>query len=96
MRAGGALLCAVLLGVLPAAAGDDGPHPERLRGVDAADLAYTYGAGGFTPEYELPAPGSYTLPVIDTLEDHRVLDVHGRPTVVQLPKAELERRFGRA
>jgi DNA mismatch repair protein MutL len=23
-------------------------------------------------------------------------DVHGRPTVVQLPKAELERRFGRA
>ena len=23
-------------------------------------------------------------------------DVHGRPTIVQLPKEELERRFGRA
>jgi DNA mismatch repair protein MutL len=28
-----------------------------------------------------------------TLPPH---DVHGRPTIVQLPKAELERRFGRA
>jgi hypothetical protein len=23
-------------------------------------------------------------------------DVHGRPTIVQLPREELERRFGRA
>ena len=29
--------------------------------------------------YELPAPGSYDLPVIDRIEDHAVLDVEGRP-----------------
>jgi DNA mismatch repair protein MutL len=28
-----------------------------------------------------------------TLPPH---DVHGRPTIVQLPRAEIERRFGRA
>ena len=34
-----------------------------------------------------------TLMITATLPAH---DVHGRPSLVQLPKEELERRFGRA
>ena len=78
----------LLLGVLlaPCAllshAADDVPHPERLRGVDPADLAYTYGVGGFLPEYDPPPPGSYTLPVVDTVGDHPLVDAEGRPTTL--------------
>jgi cytochrome oxidase Cu insertion factor (SCO1/SenC/PrrC family) len=82
MRAAGALLCAALLAVPCAVPGEDRPEPERLRGVDAADLAYTYGAGDFRPEYELPAPGSDALPVVDTIHDHPVLDADGHATTL--------------
>jgi len=53
-------------------------HPP----VGPGDASYTYTIGPFTPEYELPAAGSYTLPVIDRIEDHTVLDSDG--TAVQL------------
>jgi len=57
-------------------------HPERLRRVDPGELSYTYEPGTFTPDYEPPAPGSYSLPVIDTMEDHPLLDVDGRATTL--------------
>ena len=49
-------------------------------GAQPAAPAADSPGGPFTPEYDVPAPGSYALPVIDTLEDHRVLDSDGRPT----------------
>jgi cytochrome oxidase Cu insertion factor (SCO1/SenC/PrrC family) len=61
-----------------AAAADD----PRLRSVDPAELTYTYGVGSFRPEYVPPAPGSYALPVIDTVTDHPVLDADGRRTTL--------------
>jgi len=56
--------------------------PERLRGVDPAALGYTYAVGTFAPEYAPPAPGSYTLPVIQTVHDHPLVDADGRPTTL--------------
>jgi len=69
-------------GDAPSRPRDDVPHPERLRGVAAAELAYTYGAGGFAPEYELPPVGSYTLPVVDSVGDHPLVDADGRRTTL--------------
>jgi cytochrome c peroxidase len=37
-------------------------------------------ADSFVPEYTPPAPGSYRLPVVDTIADHPLLDVDGRET----------------
>ena len=56
--------------------------PERLRGVDPAALGYTYAVGTFAPEYAAPAVGSYTLPVIQTVRDHALLDDGGRRTTL--------------
>src|SRR5207237_30304 len=56
--------------------------PERLRGVDPAALGYTYAVGTFAPEYAPPAPGSYTLPIIQTVHDHPLVDADGRPTTL--------------
>lgn len=67
---------------LPPSAGGERAHPERLRGVDRGALTYTYEPGVFTPEYEPPPPGSYTLPVIDTVGDHPLLDADGGPTTL--------------
>jgi cytochrome oxidase Cu insertion factor (SCO1/SenC/PrrC family) len=58
---------------------EDPVAPESLRGVDARALAYTYTVGHFAPEYTPPAPGTYELPVVDTLDDHPLLDADGRP-----------------
>jgi cytochrome c peroxidase len=69
-----------LLALSAAAAAAEPAAPERLRGVDPAALAHTYAVGAFTPEYEPPAPGTYELPVIDTVRDHPVLDADGRAT----------------
>ena len=52
--------------------------PQALRGVDARALAYTYAIGSFVPEYTPPAPGTYDLPVIDTLDDHALVGEDGR------------------
>src|SRR6185369_8497584 len=56
--------------VAPARGGELAVSPQALRGVDASALAYTYAIGSFAPEYTPPAPGTYELPVIDTLDDH--------------------------
>lgn len=37
-------------------------------------------ADSFVPEYTPPAPGSYRLPVVDTIDDHPLLDAEGRRT----------------
>ncbi len=57
--------------------------------VDAADTSYTYTIGAFTPEYDLPPPGSYDLPAIERIEDHTLLDSAGRP--VQLAALKRDR-----
>lgn len=72
------LSAALVLVATTAAAGDD----PRLRAVDPAELAYTYGVGVFVPEYTPPAPGSYALPPVATVTDHPLLDVDGRPTTL--------------
>lgn len=61
---------------------------DRLRGVNAADLSYTYGVGSFTPEYTAPAPGSYTLPIIKSVSDHPLLDADGQATSLFALKRE--------
>ena len=66
------------LGAAAASAGDD----ARLRAADPAELSYTYAVGAFAPEYTPPAPGSYTLPPIDTVTDHALLGADGRPTTL--------------
>jgi cytochrome oxidase Cu insertion factor (SCO1/SenC/PrrC family) len=53
-----------------------------LGAADPADLGYTYAVGAFAPEYVPPAPGTYTLPVVDTLSDHPVLDADGSRTTL--------------
>jgi cytochrome c peroxidase len=51
-------------------------HPP----VGANDTSYTYTVGPFTAEYEPPPAGSYTLPVIDRVADHALLDSSGKAT----------------
>ncbi len=73
----------IVLGLLAGAArGGEPAQPERLHGVDPAALTYTYGIGGFAPEYEPPAPGTYTLPVVATVRDHAVVTADGRDTTL--------------
>lgn len=69
----------LLLACVGAARGGELPvSPQALRGVDASALAYTYAIGSFAPEYTPPAPGTYELPVIDTLADHALVGADGR------------------
>lgn len=53
-------------------------EPPRPR-IDPGDTAYTYTVGPFVPEYEPPPPGSYTLPVIERVQDHPLVDSTGQP-----------------
>jgi cytochrome oxidase Cu insertion factor (SCO1/SenC/PrrC family) len=53
---------------------------RRLDKVDPAELTYTYGVGGFTADYVPPPAGTYTLPPIDTVADHALLDSDGHRT----------------
>ena len=41
---------------------------------------FTYSTGAFAPDYTLPEPGSYSLPVIRRVSDHPLLDASGRET----------------
>jgi len=69
----------LLLACVGAARGGELPvSPQALRGVDASALGYTYAIGSFVPEYTPPAPGTYDLPVIDTLDDHALVGEDGR------------------
>jgi cytochrome oxidase Cu insertion factor (SCO1/SenC/PrrC family) len=69
-------LLVALAGV--AAAGEEAAAPESLRGVDGRELGYTYTVGHFAPEYTPPAPGTYELPVVDSIDDHPLVDEDGR------------------
>lgn len=47
--------------------------------------AYTYAPGAFTPEYQVPEPGSYSLPVIQRIHDHPLIDaIRGETTLFSL------------
>ena len=70
-------LVALLLVLAGSAGAEETVTPETLRGVDGRALEYTYAVGHFVPEYTPPAPGTYELPVVDTLDDHPLLDEHG-------------------
>jgi cytochrome c peroxidase len=75
----GALLAAtslLLAGSVAAA------EPEARPPLGHDDLAYTFGVGPFTPAFEPPAPGTYELPPIDTVQDHAVLDADGDETTL--------------
>jgi cytochrome c peroxidase len=48
-----------------------------------ADTNYTYAIGGFAPDYQVPSPGSYELPPIDTVSDHPLVDAQGRATTLR-------------
>jgi cytochrome c peroxidase len=68
--------CALGLAAAGAVESADPPRPR----IDPGEVAYTYTIGPFTPEYEPPAPGSYTLPVIERVDDHALLDSRGEVT----------------
>jgi cytochrome oxidase Cu insertion factor (SCO1/SenC/PrrC family) len=77
------LVAAVIAGaVLPrAAAAHDAPaSTDRRAASDASEAGVTYAIGVFRPEYVPPPVGSYSLPVIDTVADHPLLDDRGRAT----------------
>lgn len=62
-----------------------GGSAEPLRGETrpaASSLEYTYALGTFAPEYTPPEPGSYSLPVIQRVVDHPLLDSNGRETTL--------------
>ena len=44
-----------------------------------ADVAASAAQSALQPEFTPPQPGTYTLPPIDTVNDHRLLDVTGKP-----------------
>jgi len=54
--------------------------PATNRTVKPEDVAYVYAIGVFSPEYTLPAPGSYRLPPIDEISDHALVGSDGKPT----------------
>lgn len=70
-------LLVVLAGSVAAHAGEQPAPPQSLRGVDGSALGYTYTVGHFAPEYTPPAPGTYELPVVDTIGDHALVDEDG-------------------
>jgi cytochrome c peroxidase len=72
-------MIALLAGAALAVAGGARPPTPAHPPVGPADTSYTYTIGAFQPEYELPPPGSYTLPTIDRIEDHTVIDSGGTP-----------------
>jgi len=51
----------------------DAPRPAAPA-LDPAAAAYTYTVAPFVAEYDAPAPGTYSLPVIDRIEDHQLFD----------------------
>jgi len=72
--------------------------PVRARAVDASanahppvgagDASYTYTVGPFIAEYEPPPAGSYSLPAIDRIDDHALLDSAGGATTLRALKGE--------
>ena len=54
--------------------------PAERPPLRADDVSYTFGVGAFAPSFTPPPPGTYELPVIDTVRDHAVLDTGGHQT----------------
>ncbi len=66
-----------------------GSRVDRAVSVEERPAAgapgYTYAPGFFTPEYAPPAPGSYSLPVIQRVADHPLIDAErGKTTLFTL------------
>lgn len=78
----GELLAVAVLLLRVSAAVAEEAHPERLQDVDRGALTPTYAFGAFEPDYEPPAAGSYTLPVIRRVQDHPLVDADGRATTL--------------
>jgi cytochrome c peroxidase len=85
-RAQRAALMLLAFGVATALAVE--PPPTSRPPVHPDDVAYTYTVGPFTPEYDPPPPGSYTLPVIERVDDHTLLDSSGAATTLSAVKAD--------
>jgi cytochrome c peroxidase len=79
MRTG---IAALLLAAATLAPASEPASSERLRSIDPGALSYTYAPSAFAPEYLPPVPGSYALPVIQTVSDHALLDADGRGTTL--------------
>lgn len=73
------MLAAVAL-VVPVAVVAEEAATDRPHGVDPSQAGYTYGVSVFKPEYTPPPAGSYALPVIDTVSNHALVDIAGKPT----------------
>jgi cytochrome c peroxidase len=73
-----------VLALVVAACAHDRDAPVKLAPGDlrGAELGYTYGVGGFVADYTPPAPGTYTLPAIDTVADHPLVDSDGKRTTL--------------
>ncbi len=83
-RAGAALAVIVavgLFGTAPAARAEVAV-PERLQNVDRSTLSFTYEPGVFEPQYTPPAPGTYELPVITSIDDHPLIGSAGDATTL--------------
>jgi cytochrome c peroxidase len=65
----------------------EAPTPQRPP-IHPDDVGYTYTVGQFAPEYEPPAPGTYTLPVIARVSDHALLDSSGAATSLAALKGD--------
>jgi selenium-binding protein 1 len=51
----------------------NGTTPGGPRAVDVAQYDYTFAFGTFRPDYVVPTPGTYELPVIGRVSDHALL-----------------------
>jgi cytochrome c peroxidase len=69
------------------AGGVEAPKPVHPP-VGANDTSYTYTVAPFAAEYEPPPAGSYTLPVIERLGDHALLDSSGSATTLAALKRD--------
>jgi cytochrome oxidase Cu insertion factor (SCO1/SenC/PrrC family) len=67
-------------GLLLVAGGSPAALPRETAALPPLSLEYTYALGTFAPEYAPPEPGSYSLPVIQRVGDHPLVDSNGERT----------------
>src|SRR5262245_54299949 len=79
-------LLAALGALLQTVASSAESTEQHARRIDPAAASYTYMVAPFTADYQPPAPGSYDLPVIDTVSDHIVLGSDGVPVRLSVLK----------
>lgn len=68
--------------LLALVAGTARAHAHQPEAVEPGAADPTYIVGVFHPEFTPPPPGTYRLPVIDTVSDHPVLGSDGRVTTL--------------